>query len=273
MSSTDTPEEEPFRPEEEEEEEEQEEDEEEDDMSEADAARSRDERRRGSSRERSGRSGDRASRRTRGFFERLFGDRLYGQPALQYLIGLKATFMSLDRPTDEKRKAIWTEVERIFAKYSDDGRIVDEQAAWDDSNRCERLLVNLYDSTRLDVELDRRILEAQQIKLDFASFYAGRQMKATADKTLTDEQENANRSLLSRLIQDQQWHDNKLYLKRSYAHTAQMRVSIAFLVALVLFGTTMISAFHMNGSPAIADADPGQVNKPEALAMQPEQNP
>lgn len=216
---------------------------------------------------------DRRMVRAQGLLAKLFGDRLYGQSALQYLIGLKATFLSLDRPTNAKGELIWREMDRILAKYPGNARILDDQAAWDDANRCERLLVNLYDPTRLDVELDRRILEAQQMKLDFASFYSGRQMKATADKTLTDEQENVNRSLLSRLIQDQQWHDNKLYLKRSYAHTAQMRVSIAFLLALVLFGITMISVFGSAGKLAVTEAQSGPAESSAAVAAQPEATP
>jgi hypothetical protein len=202
-----------------------------------------------------------------------WNDRRQGQSANQYLIGLKATYLALERDPDPIRERIRQELDRILKKYPDDLPIKDDREAWDDANRCETLLVHLYDQIRLDVELDRRILEAEQMKLDFASFYAGRRMKpATADAKLTVDQEKANRSLLARLIEDLQWHNNKLYLKRSYARTAQIRVSVAFLIALAIFGMTMISVFGTSEFLGVAVTS-AEVRVSEDVQGQPGQNP
>ncbi|MBL8581497.1 MAG: hypothetical protein JNL61_04610 [Rhizobiaceae bacterium] len=178
---------------------------------------------------------------------RMFGsdDPNFGKPANQYLIALKASYLALlSKRADGSDQQIWDELKRIFAKYPDDVVIADDEAAWNDAYRCERLLVNVYDPMRLDVELDRRILEAQNSQLDFASFYVGRQQKPADKGELTGEQQAANRSLLARLIEDQQWHDARLYLKCGYAHTAQVRVSWAFFIALLIFGSTMFMVFQ-----------------------------
>lgn len=173
-------------------------------------------------------------------------DKLYVQSANQYLIALKSTYLALlAARTGDANKLIWDELVRIFARYPDGVRIRDDMSAWDDAFRCERLLVNLYDPTRLAVELDRRILEAQESKIDFAAFYVGRQEKpATAGDKLTEIQQEANRALLAKVIEDQQWHNTKLYLKRGYARYAQRRVTIAFLVSLAIFSFTMWTVFQ-----------------------------
>lgn len=193
----------------------------------------------------------------------LFGssDRFFAKPANQYLLALHATYLSLlSKRTDSADQQIWDELRRIFAKYPDGGRIADDEAAWSDAHRCERLLVEIYDPTRLDVELDRRILEAQNAKLDFASFYVGRQQKPVANQELTPDQLAANRSLLSRLIDDQQWHDTKLFLKRGYAHEAQKRVSMAFFIALLVFGGTMFQIFQTREFVGVGAVNTGSVN-------------
>lgn len=194
----------------------------------------------------------------------LFGstDRFFAKPANQYLLALHATYLSLlSKRRDSADQQIWDELQRIFAKYPDGGRIADDESAWSDAHRCERLLVEIYDPTRLDVELDRRILEAQSSKLDFASFYVGRQQKPVADKELTADQLAANRSLLSKLIEDQQWHDTKLFLKRGYAHEAQKRVSMAFLIALLIFGGTMLQVFQTRTFVGVSAANTGPADE------------
>jgi hypothetical protein len=208
-----------------------------------------------------------------GFFARLFGsgagpegqrrpvraeDRLMMQSAKQYLIALKSTYLGLrSKSKDPAPAEIWSEIDRILTKYPEDETISDDVAAWDDAHRCERLLVDLYDADRLDVELGRRILEAQKSGLDYADYYAGRQQKPDAtSKVLSAEQLTANRSLLSKLIEDQQWQNTKLYLKRGYAHGAQKRVFKAFIVALVIFVAMMFVVFESRNLPQAPGTPP-----------------
>lgn len=192
-------------------------------------------------------------------------DRLYAQSAKQYLIALTSTHFSLtSRKEALSTSASSAELKRILGKYQEDATIEDDIAAWDDAHRCERLLVDLYDADRLDIELDRRILEAKKDALDYAGFFESRRtMSPPAGAPAPKDPTAANRALLAKLIEDQQWYNTKMYLKRGYAHGAQKRVFKAFIAAFLIFIVTMFVVFESR------DASKYLVAKPDAAAATP----
>ncbi len=116
---------------------------------------------------------------------------------------------------------------------------------WADAYECDQLLVVLYPDGDVRPELELRIEDAKRRKLDFAVYFEAK-LQALVDTREQGQTINVPRlrTLLGQLIEQQQWHDNQLYLKRRFASAAQKRVSITFIVALLLFGAMLIDHFN-----------------------------
>jgi hypothetical protein len=166
-----------------------------------------------------------------------------GRPAKQYLNSLMSSYLAIraeDRPLPE---AITAELEAVFQAWAEPGVDWARAAAWDDAFLAERLMVSLYDPARLEVELERRILEAQAEGLAVAEFYRGR--AGAAEPPAGPERVAAHRALLARLVSDLQWHYSQRDLKRSYAHQAQKRVFWTFLLCLAVFVAVLWLTFGL----------------------------
>lgn len=176
------------------------------------------------------------------------GRRLDGRSAKQFLSSLDSTFSSIQarRGPDQQQDAISAEIGKILLRYTPEFRQWAADRVWDDAYKCERLMVNLFDARSLEVEISRRILDARNQQPELAAFYEGRVQKQVDAKSPLDEsQVEINRSLLARLVDDIQWYQTQLYLKRGYAHSAQKRVAATFLAALILFAAVLFWTFVM----------------------------
>ncbi len=199
--------------------------------------------------------------RPRLFFRR-DDEELRGRSSKQYIQAIGSTFValggaSLARDTypqgaaaaDAREVAVGNaarELNDILEAYR--GPDVNWEAArvWDDAFQCERLIVEVLDAPRLEIELERRILEAQSLNLPLAEFYRGRvRAPSSKDEVLGRDQIEYNRSLLGRLTRDLQWEYSQRNLKRRYAHRAQMRVCFVFLAALAVFSLVMLETFKV----------------------------
>ena len=137
---------------------------------------------------------------------------------------------------------------------------------WSDAYECDRLLVALYKDDQVKLELEKRIVHAQNKKLDFASFFEARAHVQISDQAgLAAEQNNLNRILLGQIIERQQWYDNQLYIKRQYASAAQKRVAFTFLFSLAIFGIMLIDHFD---SQKILDQTGSNVSEIEGNAVE-----
>lgn len=194
-----------------------------------------------------------ADRSSDGIFATLFGfgtqDDLQGRSVRQYILSLRSLFDSITSERSDLPPKIVEGVKSILSRYEGDGVDWNYYGVWDDAYLCERLMVQLFDQTMLDVELQRRITEAQELGLPISEFYRGRvQTPADGHILLEAEQVAVNRSLLSRLTLDLQWHYNMRDVKRRYAHLAQKRVSWTFLMSLLVFSSVMYLTFDFGGT-------------------------
>ncbi len=194
-----------------------------------------------------------------------------GRSARQYILSLRSAFLAslkaapIPPPMAEgPPPEVVDELRAIFARYDGPAANWTSPTVWDDAFAAERLLVEVLDDDALEVELERRILEARDLKADaLAEFYAGRKQKPSgaegAPARLEAEQVRVNRSLLARLTRDLQWHYGQQDLKRRYSYEAQQRVVFTFLGALVVFVAVMLATFWKlpvieNGTSAPAPA-------------------
>jgi hypothetical protein len=196
----------------------------------------------------SGLDGERSGRP--GWLRGILGwaDPYRGRPAKQYLNSLMSTYLAIRAEDRELPEPIAQQLEAVFAAWAEPGVDWAKAAAWDDAFLAERLMVSLYDPARLEVELERRILEAQSEGLAVAEFYRGR--AGAAEPPAGPERVARDRALLARLTGDLQWHYSQRDLKRSYAHQAQKRVFWTFLVCLALFLAVMWLSFDLGGAEA-----------------------
>lgn len=213
---------------------------------------------------------------------RLFGfdDSLQGRLAKQYILSLGSTYdavreaagvsMASLRETFPglsagQRSRIEFDIEKLLVQYRDPYIDWGASTVWDDAYRLERLLVEILDRDRLNVELDRRILEIQIIDVPLSEFYRGR-VRTPKDEggVLDADQVEFNRRLLGRLTRDLQWSYTHRELRRRYAHQAQLRVSFTFLLALVTFSLVVFWTFDFfpQSGPS-ASSNPGATGQDE----------
>ena len=171
--------------------------------------------------------------------------RLDGRSGKQFIRSLSANFKRLKQGDRlASNQIIAEEIEATLDRYAE-GKSVNwaSNNVWIDAYRVERLLINLYEADQVQIELKRRIDTASDLKLGFADFYSKTEQRPDKGNMLSPEQVEANRTLLGYLIDDLQWHYNRLYLKREYANRAQRRVALTFIVALLVFIVVMIGHF------------------------------
>jgi len=114
----------------------------------------------------------------------------------------------------------------------------DGSATWSEAYEVERLLFDLYDSTMLDVELGRRMVEAKRnLFEDEYAYYQQEEKQLTDDSSQRSDVDLADykRSLLNRLVNDLQWRFSIQQTKRVHSMFIRNLTSIVFVVSTVIF--------------------------------------
>lgn len=102
-----------------------------------------------------------------------------------------------------------------------------EEKTWINAYQIEQLLVPLYHDDKLDIELNRRIVDAQE-ELDENVFkYYESNAKDSSSKDKQD--------LLGRLIIDLQWQYKTIRVKQYYIKNVSIIASIVFVFTIILF--------------------------------------
>lgn len=104
----------------------------------------------------------------------------------------------------------------------------DEKLSWKDAYEIEQQLVHLYDASTLKVELERRLLEADaSLHPTVSQWYRDRV------ETVIDQEEQ--RALLGRVINDLQWRYTRNESRRGYAKQITGRTELFFITSIGLF--------------------------------------
>ena len=104
----------------------------------------------------------------------------------------------------------------------------DKELSWKDAYDIEQQLAHLYDPPTLEVELERRLLEADaSLHPTVAQWYRKRTEAAY--------ELEGRRALLSRLVNDLQWRHTRNEVSRRYTKEITGRTELVFVVAFAAF--------------------------------------
>jgi len=112
---------------------------------------------------------------------------------------------------------------------------------WQNAYEIERLFVDIYDEKTLDVEVDRRLLEAKtNLSESVSSHYAKKVDEIPkVDDTTTEEKKlsiaEEKRAILNRMINDLQWKYALKEASKKYSRKISYLNGYAFIISMALF--------------------------------------
>lgn len=140
----------------------------------------------------------------------------------QFFLTLNSIFLRFKppQPTPEQ-KVIMARIEELLTGP--------EQ--WASAYEAEQLLLNLYDDAAIKVELDRRLVEAEQnLSEKVATQYKDE------SKSTTPAQQKA---MVARLVNDLQWRYSINETKRKYNRIVTRKTCTVFILTIILFGLVL----------------------------------
>jgi hypothetical protein len=148
-----------------------------------------------------------------------FARRARQEPKLteQFFVTLQASF---DEARLNNPSAPADAVQQIEAIFANPGRL------WSDAYKVERLLVEIYDDQTIDVELGKRLVEAERnLPPEEYDHYQKSEKKTDIPR----------RALLSRLVNDLQWAYSKRSARRRHSRSIRTRTSLIFVASIIPF--------------------------------------
>lgn len=124
-------------------------------------------------------------------------------------------------------------------------RLFRSPRSWRNAYEIEQLLCFILTDQQLQTELDRRLVEATALKLEFVDVI-NRELQDTSRPV-------DKRIVLHRLLNDLQWFYSKRVHHRSASKRLMLRVSLLFMVALVTLFLVLFIQFFAHQAPASAN--------------------
>lgn len=144
----------------------------------------------------------------------------------QFFVTLRANFEQCLKNKDNISENIIVKIENIFSK---------ENKTWKDAYEIERLMVDLYDDKHIEVELSRRLVEAERnLFPNEYKYYSEQVEKLNENSTGVD-----RKPILDRLINDLQWRYTLNQLKRVFSQNIRTTISLVFILATLVFFVTL----------------------------------
>jgi len=139
----------------------------------------------------------------------------------QFHVTLQAHITKVEETATEPPPKTLERIRRITAAEN-------TRPTWQDAYDMEQQLVHLYDENTLNVELARRLLEADVSLHSNVSKWYRNYAQNVKDK-------NERRALLLRLINDLQWRYTRNEARRGYNKEITARTELIFMLSVVLF--------------------------------------
>jgi hypothetical protein len=159
-----------------------------------------------------------------------------GKPRDERVAGLVDQFFSTLGATYQQIKASGEDLSHLAGVTSQIEDLLAGERSWRNAYHIEQLMVPLYTGDRLDVELQRRLLEAERISPPIAGYYARPELA----KDASPERKHA---LLARLINDLQWRYENRQVEAYYRGILAQRIGWAFIIATFLFLLPVVLIF------------------------------
>lgn len=150
----------------------------------------------------------------------------------QFFATLRVAFGKIK---DDKKKAVPEIVKKIEALFEESRNSI--KASWKNAYEIEQMLVQFYDASTLDVELNRRLIEVEK-KLDQAVYEHYR------DEAGKAENGDYKQALLLRIINDLQWYYTTRAEKLEYASLTRYRTGLAFILSTITFLASFLSSLQ-----------------------------
>ena len=148
----------------------------------------------------------------------------------QFFVTLSATFQQIKVNYKSAEPNIVKSIEALLTVKE-----------WQNAYEIERLFVDIYDEKTLDVEVDRRLVEANtNLAENVSSHYTKKVNKIhEAEGTMTEQQKpsivNEKRAILNRLINDLQWKYALKETSKKYSREVSKKNGWAFIISTVFF--------------------------------------
>ncbi len=149
----------------------------------------------------------------------------------QFFVTLNATFQQVKATNPSSNNEILEKIEELLKLTS-----------WQNAYEIERLLVEIYDDKTLDVEVNRRLVDAKaNLSENISSHYDNQIAAATEEST--------KRSILNRMINDLQWNYAIKEARRKYSRVVSIKNGWAFIISLVIFVLIFVlgKSYILNG--------------------------
>lgn len=155
-------------------------------------------------------------------FKSRFTDKDEQDLVLQHFVSLKAQYLKIKELRTRKDDG-YQEIYEILEYHFDESKYSRQI-----NNYIEQLLIPLYNDEVLEVELERRAVDAKgALSKDVSQYYA----KVSDQKT----EKAKKRVVLNRLINDLQWRNEMRKLQRRYNRSIRRRTAITFGMAFIAF--------------------------------------
>jgi hypothetical protein len=136
----------------------------------------------------------------------------------QFFVTLNATFQQVKVNNPSAKDEIVKKIEELLTLTS-----------WQNAYEIERLLVEIYDVSTLEVEVDRRLVEVKTNLSENVSLLYENQVKDAKD-------EGKKRSILNRMLNDLQWNYANKEARRRYTREVSTKNGWAFIISMTIFG-------------------------------------
>lgn len=118
------------------------------------------------------------------------------------------------------------------------------ERSWRNAYQIEQLMVPLYAGEKLDVELERRLLEAEKINPPVSGYYSRLDLAKAS--------EEHKRALLARLVNDLQWRYETRQVEAYFRRVIAKRTSNVFVAATGVFLLVTLFIFWASGEAETA---------------------
>ena len=151
------------------------------------------------------------------------------------VLGLIDQFFSTLTATYEQIKSSGIDLTPFADITAQIEKLLAGERSWRNAYRIEQLMVPLYSGEKLDIELQRRLLEAAKINPPIAGYYSHLDVAQANDER--------KRALLARLVNDLQWRYENRQVEAYYRGLLAQRTSWVFVIATILFLVPVLIAF------------------------------
>lgn len=158
----------------------------------------------------------------------------------QFFVTLRANLEQVKKSQKDLDDKFLEKISCIFDK---------KDKLWSDAYEIERLIIEMYNENMIDVELERRMVDAERELLDEEYKYYKSKIASFTEENNDKKERTAidlKRTVLSRLINDLQWRNSINQTQRVHSIRIRNITSFIFILATILFFSSFTGLQSLN---------------------------